>query len=171
MKTIDDSDILSELKPKIENRVETLLNIFNDFLSMLGDSKQDGLQIDNFLLREAVSNYFAEIDRYRQYHLINSGVNKVKSAAFLASWIIRTRPIFFKTEIQIPSALHRTANSMYALSVLSAFAEIDFSLIPYDLYKNIIYSIEYRSHNSDQLALLSLALKEISDLNSGEKIL
>lgn len=77
-------------KEKIMSRFSALEEYLNIFI---GRSKfRDNVMISYSLLNQAVIDYFADIDRLKNFHHINK-INFIKVHAYSAYWLLRRKPI------------------------------------------------------------------------------
>lgn len=77
-------------KEKIMRRFSTLEEYLNIFI---GRSKfKDNVSVSYSLLNQAVIDYFADIDRLKNFHHIEK-INFIKVHAYSAYWLLRRKPI------------------------------------------------------------------------------
>lgn len=77
-------------KEKIMDRYNTLENYINIFIER--KNYQDKVKISYGLLNQAIIDYFADIDRLKNFHRIDK-INYVKIHAYSAYWLLRRKPI------------------------------------------------------------------------------
>lgn len=77
-------------KGKIMNRYNTLEEYLNHFIER--SEYKDRLAISYSLLNQAVIDYFADIDRLKNFHQIDK-INYIKIHAYSAHWLLRRKPI------------------------------------------------------------------------------
>lgn len=77
-------------KEKIINRYNTLEECINIFIDRSGF--RDNVALSKSLLNQAVIDYFADIDRLKNFHLIDK-TNFIKIHAYSAYWLLRRKPI------------------------------------------------------------------------------
>lgn len=77
-------------KEKIMQRYSTLEEYLNSFIER--SKFKDNVIISYSLLNQAVIDYFADVDRLKNFHHIDN-INFIKIHAYSAYWILRRRPI------------------------------------------------------------------------------
>ena len=87
----DYEEIIEHLgKEKIMQRYTTMEEYLNSFIER--SKFKDNVTISYSLLNQAVIDYFADIDRLKNFHHI-ANVNFIKIHAYSAYWILRRKPI------------------------------------------------------------------------------
>lgn len=77
-------------KEKIMNRYDTLQEYLEIFIER--NNYQDKVKISFSVLNQAVIDYFADIDRLKNFHHIDK-INFIKIHAYSAYWLLRRKPI------------------------------------------------------------------------------
>jgi len=67
---------------------------------------QDFVHMNSYLIRELACDYFADIERLKEFHEIGK-VNAIKVASYTAFWICRRKPLYFITETVDEDTLKR----------------------------------------------------------------
>lgn len=75
---------------KIAARYDTIENYLNKFIAR--SKFKDNLEISFSLLNQAIIDYFADIDRLKNFHHIEK-INYVKIHAYSAYWLLKRKPI------------------------------------------------------------------------------
>lgn len=77
-------------KDKLMNRYRTLEEYINIFIER--SNFKNNVEISYSLLNQAVIDYFADIDRLKNFHNIQR-INYIKIHAYSAYWLLRRKPI------------------------------------------------------------------------------
>ncbi|OHD13647.1 MAG: hypothetical protein A2086_01000 [Spirochaetes bacterium GWD1_27_9] len=171
--------------PEDRNRdYEYLLNIFGDnkiqnrfsFLYQKAlyyiDNKNasDYIVINKSILREVILDYFADIERLKNFHNIEKA-NSIKIASYLAYWIVKKKPLQLikEPEPKIYQEKLKNINEhfafyiilcvMYNISENSCVNKKEWS----NFVKHLIYHFTYRilTPQSIEVALLALNITPV----------
>lgn len=90
-KSYDYSELLESFgKQKVEQRYTTLYEYIEAFIERSNYMNQ--VNIADSVLNQAVIDYFEDIRRLKEFHLIET-VNSLKIHAYTAYWILRRKPL------------------------------------------------------------------------------
>jgi hypothetical protein len=160
------ADILPKRREEILCRIELLHRMFIDLFAGYTD-----VELNLFLLREAVESYFCDIDRLKFFRGILQE-DKHKQAAFFIVWIAKIRPIQFRTGITITRKSELYANEFFAICAGLTFLDCSITKLHEQEPKyltNLVYLLHFHSCSGEQLAsemfLLDRLLTLVDPLN------
>ena|SRR3990172_8127988 len=147
---------------EIKGRCELLIREFNEWTSNYGFS-DESIYLNEDLLFDVVLNYFADIDRLKRFHSLKRA-NKVKIAAYTASWLARIKPIQIKRFDSSKRSVYMLLNEYFALDVMMGIVYnktmITKSKVgPFlDLCYDVLYYFHHRHTDPQALELLLTSL-------------
>ncbi len=161
----DYSNITKEYGDKISLRGALLLEEYNIFIKSIGvDPNSVTMWMD--LLFEVVLNYFADIQRLKEFHEIER-VNSEKIAAYTAFWLLRIKPIQIVRLKPKERERYLLINEYCAANTLIAsLFDRDLQIFnPKELlekwnkfYENLIYTFHYRPLDPRLFGLVIVSL-------------
>ena len=134
---------LSEEQTRISTRQELLEQTFQGLKDHLG-TDFERIWMNRIVLHDVVVSYFDDVDRHKEYHRTKR-VNEAKQAAFMMKWITKLRPIQFDVAVEEATLELQHVNEVYAMRCGFAFMGISPSVLPDELYAEMLYTLHYRS--------------------------
>ena len=151
----------ADLRTRARYRETLLLKAFYLLTDSWEQADRDQCLFNRQLLRIVSESYFKDLDRKKDFHEI-SYADEHKRAGYMIKWIMRFRPVqLAKEECGVRALL---ANEHFALTVALRFLRLPPSVVPPNLYKNLIYSLRYRNHDANAWALTYFLLQEAYSL-------
>ena len=146
---------------KIVGRFDMLYEKMSQFIKR--EKLSTKVFVSEFILQNAVIDYFADVYRLKEFHTINH-VNEDKITAYTAYWLLRRHPIQMKVEDRDPVFI----NEKFVLSYLQLYLSgKNFTTIPshtaeesyQHFLENLYYTFIYRRYDAQVLETIILAVR------------
>lgn len=143
-------------KDKIKQRYATLEQYLISFIER--SNYKDNVTISYSLLNQAVIDYFADVDRLKNFHKIEK-INYIKIHAYSAYWLLRRKPIQIIKDIEDSPEI-AFVNENFIVSYLIQFLRGDHrgvvirkeNRVDYDEFvENLKYVLRYRNVTAQYL--------------------
>ena len=117
-------------------------------------------QINQHLVRHCVEAYFDDLYRIKSFHGYELG-DRHKKAGFTMKWISKIKPLQLTTQDPIDRYAF-LVNERFALAVSLPFLDYEQEAEPAispNFIENLLFSLHYREHDSEVLAILAYLLE------------
>ena len=163
-------DILKKVSwERVDERLRWMGAFVDELLTGIPDLPNTSeIFLNMTLLTSAIRSYFIDVERYKDFHNLKL-VERYKVASYSAKWILKCKPIQFKTEnpheMDCPALL--ALNEMFALKWGLAICGINEASMKDGLLNEILYTFQYRNIAEDSLTLVFKILDGSDHLESG----
>ena len=154
----------------LEDRIAFLQQFAKDYLEIR--KLTDYSTVSLYILEQVVTDYFSDIKRQKDFHLIEK-TNTAKVAAYSAYWILKRKPLQINQDVSyqemIDNPYLRNLNEGYAFAVMKGMFFNRYQPIPsaiaekqktINLFEsNLFYSFKYRNYTAQVLETILLGLK------------
>lgn len=156
----DDNNFIKNLAskyPMVERFESTLLQLQSVISAM---NLQDSVRVDTDLLGKAIIDYFADIDRLKDFEEIDkANVNKIYG--YMTFWLARRSPIQIIKNVQYKdSSVNEMVLAFILIAKMIAEKEIDYVSnsksinVIKELHDLILYNLKYRLYTQQSMELM-----------------
>ena len=134
--------------------------VFKTYHFMVDDWSQvekDACEINRSILHEVCNSYFFDLDRKKEFHGIDLA-DAHKRAGYMAKWIMRLRPVQFKSDALTKRAL--LVNEQLALLVALRMLDVRLDKVSDSVVEHFLFMFRFRHLDGNALAMSFCLLQQ-----------
>jgi hypothetical protein len=155
--------IKTERENQESERFDTLLDLYNTFMSMSGNSEsKSSVYLNEDILSIVIKAYFDDIYRYK-LHSHTERADNHKQGAYIIKWLSKLRPIQILPDKQVTKEL-LFINSAFAIFVGFSFLKCNaYDVIEPFFYKHLLGETQYRNISGKNYASILYQIEKLSE--------
>ncbi len=148
------------IEKQIEQRRATIIQLFDDFISIYDKEISSVFYLNIDLLDAALKSYYDDIYRFKEYSG-SEWADRHKQAGYSVKWLSKFKPIqIIKEETNIDFDTTLTINQVFSLLVAFSFLNGNVTNnISDEYYDNLIYYLTYRNFSGKELSSIFYLLE------------